>query len=72
MRVLEDKMDDRKNLMLKLKPDSWRRLKMLAVEKDTTLQDIVCDRIEEYLADEAVKKVRVAREKVRIAREAAK
>ena len=55
-------MDDRKNLMLKLKPDSWRRLKMLAVEKDTTLQDIVCDQIEEYLAAETEKKARVARE----------
>ena len=51
-------MDDRKNLMLKLKPDSWRRLKMIAVEKDTTLQDIVCDQVEEYLADETAKKAK--------------
>ena len=58
MRVLEDKMDDRKNLMLKLKPDSWRRLKMIAVEKDTTLQDIVCAQVEEYLAAETAKKAK--------------
>ena len=58
MRVLEDKMDDRKNLMLKLKPDSWRRLKMLAVEKDTTLQDIVCALIEAYLDTETAKKAK--------------
>ncbi len=51
-------MDDRKNLMLKLKPDSWRRLKMLAVEKDTTLQDIVCALIEAYLDTETAKKAK--------------
>ena len=51
-------MDDRKNLMLKLKPDTWRRLKMIAVEKDTTLQDIVCDQIEEYLETETAKKAK--------------
>ena len=51
-------MDDRKNLMLKLKPDSWRRLKMIAVEKDTTLQDIVCAQVEEYLAAETAKKAK--------------
>ena len=51
-------MDDRKNIMLKLKPDSWRRLKMLAVEKDTTLQDLVCGKIEEYLDTETAKKAK--------------
>lgn len=41
---------NRKGVMLRINPESWRKLKMIAIDENTTLQAIVCNQVEVYLA----------------------
>lgn len=41
-------MERRKTLSLRLPKETWNYLKKLAIDRDTTLNDLICDRLNKY------------------------
>lgn len=41
--------DGRKGILVRAKPEAWRELKILAIDKGTTLQDVMTEAINDYL-----------------------
>lgn len=41
--------DGRKGILVRAKPEAWRELKILAIDKGTTLQDVMTEAINDFL-----------------------